>query len=391
MKLALLFDHFGPYHLARLRAAAAKADVLGIEFHGRSHDYAWRVGVRDDVPLTTLNGSGKGTVADPRGELTSVLNHFKPEVVAIPGWSNPWALRALHWCRANRVPAVLMTESSRHDSPRTALKEWVKRRLVGMFSAALAGGTLHADYLTALGMPGDRVFLGYDVIENEYFRDHVAAIRQKHQETSRPRHFLASARFIEKKNLFRILEAYAEYRRSMTIQGLEPWGIVLLGDGKLRPAVEVLLNKLQLTTAVSMPGFKQYEELPEHYGGASAFIHASTTEQWGLVVNEAMASGLPVLVSDRCGCAPDLVKDGQNGYVFDPYNVNAIAGAMERLSRLPVEDLRRMGQTSEEIITAWGPARFGEGLLQAASVALSQKRVRSPWLDAALLAFLTRS
>jgi 1,2-diacylglycerol 3-alpha-glucosyltransferase len=59
-------------------------------------------------------------------------------------------------------------------------------------------------------------------------------------------------------------------------------------------------------------------------GLASAFIQASTTEQWGLVVNEAMASGLPVLVSERCGCAPDLVKNGVNGYTFDPYDIKEI-------------------------------------------------------------------
>ena len=81
-----------------------------------------------------------------------------------------------------------------------------------------------------------------------------------------------------------------------------------------------------------MPGFKQYDELPIYYGLAGAFIHASTTEQWGLVVNEAMAAGLPVIVSERCGCAPDLVENGRNGFTFDPYDVDALTHLMLKMA-----------------------------------------------------------
>src|SRR5207244_4064698 len=102
------------------------------------------------------------------------------------------------------------------------------------------------------------------------------------------------------KNLPRLLEAFAGYRR---LAGDAAWELVLLGDGPLRPELVALLKDLELDGHVLLPGFKQYDELPAYYGLAGAFIHASTTEQWGLVVNEAMASGLPVLVSDRCGCA----------------------------------------------------------------------------------------
>ena len=94
---------------------------------------------------------------------------------------------------------------------------------------------------------------------------------------------------------------------------------------------------------VILAGFKQYDELPAYYGLASAFVHASTTEQWGLVVNEAMASGLPVLVSDRCGCAPDLVEDGVNGFTFDPYDVEALAGLMQRVAAMTDERRQAMG------------------------------------------------
>ena len=104
-----------------------------------------------------------------------------------------------------------------------------------------------------------------------------------------------------------------------------------------------------MDTRVLMPGFKQYLELPLSYGLAQAFILASTTEQWGLVVNEAMASGLPVLVSDCYGCARDRVQHGVNGYTVEPRDVRALTGLMVRLAEN--EDRRRaMGEASASLI-----------------------------------------
>jgi glycosyltransferase involved in cell wall biosynthesis len=134
-----------------------------------------------------------------------------------------------------------------------------------------------------------------------------------------------------------------------------------------------------------MPGFKQYPDLPAYYGLAKAFIHASTTEQWGLVVNEAMASGLPVLVSNRCGCAMNLVKDGVNGFTFDPFNVEEMAEVMLRLTETPKHRLTEMGDASREIISNWGPERFAKGLHDAVETALKNPRPRARLLDHLLL------
>ena len=79
---------------------------------------------------------------------------------------------------------------------------------------------------------------------------------------------------------------------------------------------------------VLLPGFKQYPELPLYYGLAGAFVLPSLTEPWGLVVNEAMAAGLPVVVSDRCGCASDLVRPGENGFAFDPCDIEQLAALL---------------------------------------------------------------
>ena len=97
---------------------------------------------------------------------------------------------------------------------------------------------------------------------------------------------------------------------------------------------------------------------------ARAFILASTTDQWGLVVNEAMACGLPVLVSNRCGCAVDLVRDADTGFTFDPFNTEQMADLMSRCSKTP-GDLVDMGKAAQTMISNWGLDRFAGGLMQA--------------------------
>jgi len=164
--------------------------------------------------------------------------------------------------------------------------------------------------------------------------------------------------------------------------------LVLLGDGPLKPDLCRLISGLGLQHFVLLPGFKQYDELPVYYGLASAFVHASTTEQWGLVMNEAMASGLPVLVSNRCGCAMDLVQEGKNGFTFDPYNVEQLAGLMFKMSAFQPSELSAFGSASREIISNWGPERFASGLQQAVQTVLHLPPPRPSVIDRLLLRLL---
>ncbi len=419
MKVAVLFDFLGPYHRARLDAAAQILEVAAIEVRENSAEYAWerpQDGTRFRlVPLmaqSTTNGSSEPRL---RRRVFAALDDLRPDAAAIPGWSIRAAFAALQWCVRQGVPTVVMSESNLWDERQVAWKMWVKRRLVALFSSALVGGRPQGDYLAKLGMPRDRIFSGYDAIDNKHFADKAAESRKAHGLPER--YFLASARFVEKKNLFRLIEAYAQYRLlcadqrpqttgpwehcttsagprsvvsnqwSLVCAPAAPWSLVLLGDGPLRSALNSQLSTLNLHGHVLLPGFKQYPELPAYYGLASAFIHASTTEQWGLVVNEAMASGLPVLVSDRCGCAPDLVQEGVNGFTFDPYNVEQLAQLMLRLSTLNSQ-LSTMATASRLIIADWGTERFASGLQQAVETALRMPRPRSTWIDRLLLTAL---
>lgn len=353
--------------------------------------YAWDkvegAGRFTRVTLTERDTADRSWRRRLRHEMCRALDEIKPAAIVINGWANADAFSALAWGIKNNIPAVVMSESTAWDEPRVFWKEWLKGRLVRMCAAGLAGGTPHADYLAQLGLPRDRIFLGYDIVDNEHFAAKADEARKQPAEIRKQfglpeKYFLASARFVEKKNLFRLIEAYGRYRQQAP--GSELWDLVLLGDGALKPGLRKLIASLGLESCVHLPGFKQYEELPAYFGLARVFIHPSTTEQWGLVVNEAMASGLPVLVSNRCGCAADLVSPGVNGFQFNPQDVEELASLMARVSdsKFPLSEY---GAASVRIVSAWGPERFANGLREAVAVAVKQPRPPAGWLDRLLL------
>jgi 1,2-diacylglycerol 3-alpha-glucosyltransferase len=410
-RAAVLFDNIGPYHRARLEALADTCELLAVELGRTSHDYSWSAVESQRFGRVTINPLGESSKlagAVLRERLGRSLRQFKPDVVFVPGWSCRGAIFAIHWCVRNRKRVVVMSESTRLEARRTPASEFIKERLLALAAASLAGGTPQKDYLINLGMKPERVALGYDAVDNRHFEagaesvrrsesdefeanpDSLSKIRRQHQ---LPRHyFLASARFIEKKNLPRLIEAYARYKSlaqsSVQASAHKVWDLVLLGDGPLRPALRLRLSSLGLSDCVQLPGFQQYNQLPVFYGLAEAFVHTSTTEQWGLVVNEAMASGLPVIVSKRCGCSPDLVQDGCNGFVFDPYDPERLARLMLRVSAMETHERRRMGDASREIIANWGPERFAQGLREAMKCAMSAAPGRATLLDRLLLRLL---
>jgi len=370
MRVLVIFHRLGPYHHARLRAANAVKPIVALEVSGRDATYAWKAvqGETEFERHTAFQTADSETVSTKKvfDTITGHLDTIAPDVVAIPGIYDRAALSALWWCRRKGVPALLMSESTERDFDRAFWKEWIKRQLLRCFSATLVGGQPQSEYVGQLGIPLDRIFVGYDAVDNEYFSGGAKAAREKadHYRSTYslpPKYFLSSNRFVEKKNLFRLVEAYADYRR----RAASPWDLVILGDGELMPSLRDRVGALELDGHVMLPGFKQYEEIPVYYGLAGCYVQASISEQWGLVVNEAMASGLPVLVSRMCGCAEDLVHEGENGFTFDPFDVSDMADKMLTISSGDC-DLQQMGVKSHDVISHWGCENFGKHLWQAA-------------------------
>ncbi len=345
MRILLAFDRFGPYHFARARAAAAHPGITlaTLEFHPDNPEYEW-----DKVSPPEGLLHYQGTRCD------ELLRDFSPEAVAIPGWSGAAPRTLLKECLHAAIPTVVMSESTEWDFPRKRIKEAVKRLKISRFDAAFVGGKAHRDYLEKLAFPPEKVTFGYDTVDNAHFAP-LPEGRPRPADVPEKQFFLASARFIEKKNLSGLIRAFSE--------AVTTWDLVILGDGHLRGELEGLASSLNLSNRVHFPGFKQYDELPNYYAAASAFVHASTTEQWGLVVNEALAAGLPVIVSNRCGCAHELAEVS-----FDPADISALARILTETTQkdhAPQESLDR--------IALWDVDRFASGLHEAATIALAQR------------------
>ncbi|MDP3868359.1 glycosyltransferase family 4 protein [Phenylobacterium sp.] len=323
--------------------------------------------------------------------INQALGRFDPDVVLVPGWASRGAMAMLSWCLANNKPAVVMSESTESDHVRAGWREFVKRQILSCCGAGLVGGSAQREYLASLGIDADAIALGYNAVDNRHFEEGADAARanemaQRISLNLPEQYILASARFIPIKNLMRLLEAFAVFRR---LRCDTPTKLVLLGDGEQRGELELARARLGLEEAVVLPGFIQYNDLPKYYGLAEAFIHVSEIEPWGLVVNEAMASGLPVLVSRACGCADTLVRDGENGYLVAHDDIDAIA---EHLAALDMDGaLRtRMGACSRTIVAEWSPERFAKGALEAAQIALERGPAPATFAQRALLGAFAR-
>ena len=334
-----------------------------------------------------------------RRRIARELDRIRPDAVAIAGWGTVDAHACLDWCKRNYAKAIVMSETRAADGRRVWWKEWVKSRIVRRFDAALCGGESHKRYLVRLGMPEERIALGYNVVDNDFFKSRTADCGTWIDSP----YFLSSNRFVERKNLGRLVEGYKTFRDSVfRLQEAEKtgvWPLVLLGDGELRGELEarcvelgvqvfriqdsvlssagsedLKLNSYKLKTptrggGVVFAGFRQIGELRAFYAGAGAFVHPALEEPWGLVINEAMASGLPVLSSRNVGAAEELVVEGKTGFLFDPRDVNSIAESLFKMFSMSEPARRKMGVEAREMLERKAPNRaFGEGLAKVLGI-----------------------
>ena len=226
-----------------------------------------------------------------------------------------------------------------------------------------AGLLHHSTYLRQLGFPAERISPFYDVVDNDYF---AAGVESQRESTSAAEqglpecYFLFVGRLAPEKNVRGLLAAWLAYRA----QG-GTWKLVLAGDGPERGALESTLASSGVGADVRITGLCTAKQLLPLYAFASAFVLASTREPWGLVVNEAMASGLPVIVTDRCGCANDLVRDAGCGQIIPAGDERALTAAMQAVAQQSPESHAAMGNAARDRVREYSPWRFG---LEVASV-----------------------
>jgi glycosyltransferase involved in cell wall biosynthesis len=374
--VALLHHQYGPYHVARARALErrfrGRVHLIQLASHEASRE--WRRAGESPTILTAAEGtletlSGRDVA---RG-LIELLERLQPGALVVAGYAHPAMRAAARWGRRNRAASILLSDSHRADRRRHGVKELAKRIwLARHFHAVFAAGATSAMYASTLGFGASRIWRGYDVVDNAFFAERAAAGRPIGESLLRDlglpdRVFLYVGRFSPEKNLDRLLDAMTEYRRRA---GAAAWGLLMVGSG---PQAEALARRIgSLSGSVAMLGFKQAEELAQIYGACAALILPSTSEPWGLVVNEAMAAGLPVLASDRVGAVFDLVFPGINGYVFDAESTRDMTEAMLRLSSQEV-DASSMGLASARIVSNFTPDTWATALADCIEVTVQRQ------------------
>ncbi|MBA3333431.1 MAG: glycosyltransferase [Actinobacteria bacterium] len=302
----------------------------------------------------------------------------RPEVVVVSGWSTFAAQAAIVWSRVRRVPYVLVVES--HDEgPRAGWRRQVKGavvpRVVERASGVLVTGTLARRSMVARGAPPERVRVFANTIDVEEFgkqADQLASRRDelRNELGARPDDVivLSVARLASEKGLDVLIHAVAEAEDSRLL-------LVLAGDGPERERLEDLagVRGVRLTLA----GDREWERIVEVYVAADAFALLSEREPWAVVVNEAAACGLPLVLSDRVGAAHDLLRDGENGFLVGAGDVDAASGALRKLAADP--SLRTdFGKRSRELAQDWGYGPSVAGFLAAVREAVSDTERRPP-------------
>jgi 1,2-diacylglycerol 3-alpha-glucosyltransferase len=371
--LAVVWIDWYAYHVARFRALAEypsmRGRVSGLELVGRSGVHkgmVFRSADRGELPIETLlPAAGWSKVNQNRIAqlLWRRLDELDPEVVLVPGYYTAPALAAALWAKLRNRKAILMTETTRGDHKRVWWKEAAKGHLIGtLFDAAIAGGRPHVAYLRELQFPISRIGRFYDVVDNEFFRNGAARSRRTESPTQFQlpnRYFLYVGRLAPEKNLEVLIRSFAESRARGSRSSL-----VLVGDGPLRHRLENQVQEAGLESSVRFAGLKSTAELLPYYAFAHALVLPSRREPWGLVVNEALAAGLPVIVSNRCGCAEDLVAPGINGFVFNADRGEELTDFLWRVDQWSPKERAFAGRRSEELVSRYSPHNWAEEVLR---------------------------
>jgi 1,2-diacylglycerol 3-alpha-glucosyltransferase len=367
--LALLHHSFGPYHVARARSLCTlyPGRVRLIRLAKSESPRAWEVNTGDlEIETVVAGVLDEASSSEVAAGLDRVLGQVRPDVLAVAGYGDANMRHATRAARRLGARTILMSDSQARDWPRKWWRERLKRRWVSRhFDAAFVSGASAASYVESLGIPAHRIWRGYDVVDNRYFATQANAAREDvdrlRESWGLPRNFfLFVGRFIPEKNLPRLIDGFRAVAQRPSCQD---WGLVLVGSGPLEEALRA--QAAALGGRVHFLGFQQADKLPSLYALASALVLPSVSESWGLTANEAMACGLPVIVSSQCGCAADLVFPGVNGFIVDPRRADSLAAALDGVASDPIRR-HRYGVESTRIIQSFSTETWSQALMDCA-------------------------
>jgi len=324
--IAIMWENFGPYHHDRIRALCeAGIPVVAIQLYSRSATYDWHHAATAPYPIFTLASADRDISAPALAfKLVQAVRENGAGDCYFCHYERPSVLLAATWLSLTGHRVFTMLDSKYDDYQRHAWRERLKRLFLLPYYGALAGSERSRDYLARLGISRDRTCTGFDTVDIARLarqgKPSVAEIRFD----ERP--FLIVARLVPKKNVAMSLRSFARYVGAHGSRRLE-----ILGDGPLRAELEALAAKLGIAERVDFRGNQSSERVSEAMRRALVLLLPSTSEQFGLVVNEAFANALPAIVSHQCGATDVLLDDGINGIAVDAGSEDELHAAMVRI------------------------------------------------------------
>jgi 1,2-diacylglycerol 3-alpha-glucosyltransferase len=390
--IGILFSDFGPYHVARIEALADALKTTGsplfaYRFSESSTIYGWKPVIPSNATVITLgSGNSSGILKATRLAIAfgKSLRKQKIRTVFLPSYAPLPNMLCVFSAKMAGCKIILMNESWKLTERASFFGKLVKHFLVRRFNSALVGGTPQKQYACAYGQPPSKVFLGYDVVDVKYYEKQSAQWKNETPDklpvpNLPQRYFLNLGRFVPKKNIPLLIKAYSRLLKRYPLLDI---ALVLVGEGGEEKALKNLVTELQVPLREGMLSanlsqknaevvfypFQQVDKTPLFFSRSEAFILPSLYEEWGLVVNEAMASSTAVIVSENVGCAQDLVTDGINGFKFNPESIDQLEEILEKFVKEP-SLAERLGKEGLNHISKWGPSRFAEGALAAIAAA----------------------
>jgi len=300
--------------------------------------------------------------------LSAALDRFRPHSILCGGYNHPAFWQALIRAKFHPAHFAAWIESTSQDRRNpSVLAEFIKRQFVRRCGSFAVPGKSSFEYVKSMGVSPERIHTAPNAVDNRRFATLARSVRERAAQCRRElrlpsRYFLYAGRIIPEKGVFHLLQAYTQLAPELRSEV----GLVFVGDGTAKD--ELMKNAAKaLPGAVFFPGFAQRDQLAAFYALAEVLVFPTLSDPWGLVVNEAMACGLPIIATDVAGCTADLVRDGENGFVIPSANVGKLAEAMTAFARDP-QLASRMGERSATLIDRFSPETCAAGLALAAGV-----------------------
>ena len=363
MKIAIVANDFRAYFPPRIRYFGEflkkhNSSLVVIELFRESICYQFSKDNFGDLPHYVLFEGRYHkviTMSEINLRLRQKLDEIQPDTIISDDVNFPAGAESLHWTRHNRKGHVIFTDSRTDTFKKNAIVMMVKKSLLRGIDAVLCPAPAWDESLMKLGFRQEEIFYGLNSSDNEFWSQPVTKV----DFADLPKdYFLHVGRHITQKNLVQFSKAYKAYRNE---GGRTP--LVLVGEGYTHDDV---LKEMAGVDSITFLSFQPREKLRQIYNGARAlFLPSYKQETWGMVVNEAMCCGRPIAISEQCGSATTIVKEGVNGFIHSPDDIHAMTAIMKKIDMLSAEEWQRMSDASRNIIQDWGLERFAQGAWDA--------------------------